>query len=356
MFSDSGNVSSSLEEHRELALRFQRIVNETQLPRLNKMISVLNDDILGSVQDFRYVLIDDLDRDWVDERIANDLIRCLFRAVLDLQKVRNLKVLVALRTNIFDHLNFGPKGGQEEKYRSLTHRLNWTNRDLENVLDERVRVMAERQEIQALEGGIKYLLPLTNKTRGNALTYILDRTLLRPRDAIAYFNECLHSSAGTPRISWAHIHSAETPYSRNRLLALRDEWKPTFPGIDRVFGVFSRAPAQISPVELRQRLDNAVLLISDEAFPGSRWMTELADAVWTNTETDSWIEPYQGLVAMLYDIGFIGCSQGSKSKPVYSHESPGFADSLSNLKASAFFYVHKAFRPALDIQPGTRSG
>lgn len=57
--------------------RFQRIVNETQLPRLNKMMSVLDEDILESAQHFTYVVIDDLDRDWVDDQVANDLIRCL---------------------------------------------------------------------------------------------------------------------------------------------------------------------------------------------------------------------------------------------------------------------------------------
>ena len=91
------------------------------------MIRVLDEDILSSDQNFTYVVIDDLDRDWADEKIANDLIRCLFRTVLDLQRVENLKIVVALRTNIFDHLNFGSRtGGQEEKFRSLVHRIQWT--------------------------------------------------------------------------------------------------------------------------------------------------------------------------------------------------------------------------------------
>ena len=97
--------------------KVQRLVNETQLPRLNQMIKVLDEDILDSPQNFTYVLIDDLDRDWVDDTVANDLIRCLFRAVVDLKRVRNLKVLVALRTNIFEALDFGHKtGGQKRSF------------------------------------------------------------------------------------------------------------------------------------------------------------------------------------------------------------------------------------------------
>ena len=82
----SGTYETSSESRGEQIDRFQRIVNNTQLARLNKMISVLDEDVLNESQHFTYVVIDDLDRDWVDERIANDLIRCLFQTVLDLKR------------------------------------------------------------------------------------------------------------------------------------------------------------------------------------------------------------------------------------------------------------------------------
>ena len=132
----ASGFEDSQETKTEQAERFQRIVNETQLAKLNKMLTVLDEDILDT-QHFTYVVIDDLDRDWVDERVANDLIRCLFRTVLDLKRVRNLKVLVALRTNIFQELDFGSRsGGQEEKSDPSSCRCNgrvptslksWTN-------------------------------------------------------------------------------------------------------------------------------------------------------------------------------------------------------------------------------------
>jgi hypothetical protein len=139
--------AESVEQRIELVNRFQRLVNETQLPRLNKMERVLNEDILDSPQHFTYVVIDDLDRDWADEKITNDLIRCLFRAVMDLKRVENLKVLVALRTNIFEALDFGKTEGQEEKFRDLSHHVRWTKNELRALLDERVVVAAERHGI-----------------------------------------------------------------------------------------------------------------------------------------------------------------------------------------------------------------
>jgi hypothetical protein len=221
----------------EQADRFQRIVNQTQLARLNKMLNVLDEDILDTPHQSLYVIVDDLDREWVDERIANDLIRCLFKTVLDLKRVRHLKVLVALRTNIFHELDFGARGGQEEKFRSLVLKMRWSKGDLEELIDERVRYVSKRNDSGLV--AVDDLLPHTNNTRGCAFDYILERTLMRPRDTISFINECLSLSSGQSRLTWNDITRAEKSYSEKRLLALRDEWKPTYQTF-RAFGRFPR--------------------------------------------------------------------------------------------------------------------
>lgn len=172
----AGSLTSvSTEIRSEQVGRFQAIVNEQQIPRLNKMIEVLRDDILDSTQNFVYVVIDDLDRDWVDERVANDLIRCLFRSVRDLRRVRNLKILVALRTNIFEELDFGgPGGGQEEKFRSGSRTIRWTRNELIELLDQRVQAAAAQHGLDGLTS-IEDLIPHPNNTRGNAwITFLIE--------------------------------------------------------------------------------------------------------------------------------------------------------------------------------------
>ncbi len=149
------------------ALRYQRIVNETQLAWLNKMLDILKEDILAKPQDFVYIVVDDLDLNWADERVANDLIRCLFQTVFELQKVKNLKILVALRTNIFDALDFGPRGGQEEKFRSLVLSMRWTRGDLVDLLDERVKVVGPDYDLEP-EARLADILPSPNKRHGQS--------------------------------------------------------------------------------------------------------------------------------------------------------------------------------------------
>lgn len=340
---------NSVETRVQQADRFQRVVNATQLPRLNQMMNVLDEDILDSAQHFTYVVIDDLDRDWADEQVANALIRCLFRAVVDLKRVRNLKVVVALRTNIFEALDFGAKtGGQEEKFRSLTLRMRWSGRDLEEMLSERARAAAGRHDLQV--GSIRDLLPATNKTRGSALEYILRRTLMRPRDAISYFNECYTQSGGRPKLSWDAIHSAEHQYSVNRLLALRDEWKSNYPGLDRVFEQFTSVSVRMDASEIVSRLEAVALLPADSGFAGVVWMTEMAQGVWAASPDDSWVDMYFPLVRLLYRIGFLGLTRSAQGTAIYAEEEPGFVDLPRHVAEAGAFFIHPSFRAALDVR------
>jgi hypothetical protein len=345
--SDSGTIITT-ESRAEQADRFQRIVNQTQLARLNKMLNVLDEDILDTPHQSLYVIVDDLDREWVDERVANDLIRCLFKTVLDLKRVRHLKVLVALRTNIFHELDFGARGGQEEKFRSLVLQMRWTKRDLEELIDERVRYVSKQNsgELKAVDD----LLPHTNNTRGCAFDYILDRTLMRPRDTISFINECLSLHSGQDRLTWNDITRSEKSYSENRLLALRDEWKPTYPDIHKVLGLFRDAEVPFSKHELGLYLDDAMLLLSDPSFLGVRWMTTLSESMWSSTSDSSWTDLYHPLMKMLFEIGFIGIVQHSDGPTIFSYNNPDFANDPSNLENAKGFSVHQAYHMALNIK------
>jgi hypothetical protein len=141
-------------------------------------------------------------------------------------------------------------------------------------------------------------------------------------------------------------------YSRNRLLALRDEWKPTFPDIDRLFNIFRLTSAEMSAEQLTKTLDEGAMLLADPSFRGVRWLTELTAPIWRSGD-DDWFEVYQHLIQLFYEIGFIGI-RGASSRIHYAHGDPGFADSQINLAGAIHFAIHPAFRPALDITSGGR--
>lgn len=339
----------TLEHRTEMVERYQKIVNDTQMPRLNKMITVLNEDILDSPQHFTWVVIDDLDRDWVDDAIVNDLIMSLFGAVVEMKKVRNLKIIVALRTNIFTTLDFASsKGGQEEKFRALTTRLRWTPGDINEMLDERVRVAGKRIGATDLTG-VADILPPRNPRRGDALDFVLRRTMMRPRDALAFLNNCHEISGGRPRITWDSLNEAEPHYSHNRLLALRDEWKRSYPGLDAVLGAFAGAATVLSPEVFRRHLDEAAMLLASPTFSGRDWLMELTKQVWEGEDgRDQGLQPFRPLIELLFDIGFIGFRQASP-KAIFSQDQPEFLTQYHAFDSIAGFVVHPAFWATLGI-------
>ena len=46
-----------------------------------------------------------------------------------------------------------------------------------------------------------------------ALDYVIERTLLRPRDVMQFLNECFISALNSPRVSWEALTRAEGVYS-----------------------------------------------------------------------------------------------------------------------------------------------
>jgi hypothetical protein len=74
----------------------KQAVSGLQVREMGRAIDSLN-RLMGNKQRHFYVLIDDLDLDWAERSIQNRLIQALVETVKTFRKLRNVKVLVALR-------------------------------------------------------------------------------------------------------------------------------------------------------------------------------------------------------------------------------------------------------------------
>lgn len=215
----------SEEEKIEVVDNGKRIVNDVQVKELHDVISLLSEDIFTDKQP-HYVVVDRLDEDWVDDPIRFKLIKALIEALRTFKRVQNVKIIVALRTDLhFRILRETPQPGfQEEKYRSLYLELRWTRQQLEKLLGDRVAFMFKRQYTR---DGVKLsdILPSNQIEQRSAIEYILDRTFFRPREAIIYLNACIAKAEGKSRITVQILRQAELVYSQQRLVSLADEWR-----------------------------------------------------------------------------------------------------------------------------------
>jgi hypothetical protein len=149
----------------------------------------------------------------------------------------------------------------------------------------------------------------------------------------------------------------ERAYSQDRLQALRDEWISPYPGLERVLEVFRRLPSRLTREQFTSTLNDIALLLAEGPFKRRAWLSPMCEMVWgPSSELRNWFELYGALVEFLYRIGFIGLGQQGSRKATYIYEEELLADVPDNVGNNAFFEVHAAFRPALDIveQPTRR--
>jgi hypothetical protein len=179
-----------------------------------------------------YICIDRLDENWVDESFRYLLIRSLIEPIRDFLQVRNIKIIAALRADLIERVfRFTRDSGfQEEKYRSLYLPLRWTREQLLNLLDKRVNYLVQ-QTYTKRTVGYADLLPERVDKSSTAADYLVDRTLMRPRDLIEFFNSVIELAVAKPTITKDMILQGEGVYSKNRMRSLQDESINDYPAL-----------------------------------------------------------------------------------------------------------------------------
>jgi hypothetical protein len=177
------------------------------------VIEVLASDVFSDQYPSYFVAIDRLDEDWTDEPVRLRLIRALLETVREFQKLRSVKIVVAIRQDLLDRvfrLARGP-GFQEEKYQSLILKLRWDSDSLQSVVERRLNKLVRRQYTK---GAVEFLDIFPNKIdHVDAFKYMLARTLYRPRDIIQFANCCIEQAVNKPEVTPTMIRAAEAVYS-----------------------------------------------------------------------------------------------------------------------------------------------
>lgn len=238
----AGSLRLEESQRIEAAQRAQEVINEVQIRELTDIIELI-DDVLEDPQKPYFVTIDRLDEEWVDARIRLKLIRALVETIRDFRKVKNLKIIAALRVDLLSRMfrKTRSAGFQEEKYQSLYLEVKWSDTQLEQVLDARVRALIKHRYTKAAVGARDILPEQIEQMSG--LDYMIQRCMGRPRDIIMFFNECIIQSDSEPVVSGDALRSAEAAYSRGRVRALSDEWYSDYRHLELALGLLKKRSA-----------------------------------------------------------------------------------------------------------------
>ena len=331
--------------------RVQKVVNEVSLEKIYGGLDIVRDDVLSDSQKKYFLIIDDLDKTWVELAFTYDLIDALLDAVGGFAEIPNVKVVVAMRQNIVDalHANRGKQRQQREKHKNLFTDVRWTRPQLVKMLDSRLALLVRREFGGTIT--LDSLLPEPRRwmTQSTA-DYLLDRTFLRPRDLIHFVNEILEETASREmrHVTWAVIEAAERRYSTTRLDALRDEWIDNYSGMEEVLQVLHGLPYKFTDGDiLPERLVPIIAQGEAESRKENPDLTSIPLTCCHVLENGEYGDVWEVLRSVLYLVGAIGVKPSPQDPVTYSYQD---SSALKRAAPGAPIHVHPALYQALLIQ------
>lgn len=273
----------------------------------------------------------------------------MIETVRDFLRVRNIKIIVALRTDLIERVFRFTRdpGFQEEKYRSLFLTIKWTDKQLKELLDKRVTYLV-RQTYTKQPVGYKDLLP-SDIDKKPAIVYMIERTLMRPRELIEFFNDCIEQAESCPTINKSMLLTAEGNYSEKRLRSLQDEWFVDYPTLVEFSSILRKKPRQFK----LQDLENNE--IQDFCLDYAIKYTDKNDVLSTQAKNAA-----EGMISILsflafafhvfYRTGIVGLKTESFESTQWSYKGPSTI-AADTIDFNTRVEIHTTFRRVLGIRP-----
>jgi hypothetical protein len=275
-----------------------------------------------------WLLVDNLDKGWpVKGADATDIVvvHSLLEATRKLQRSFDdagidFKCLVFLRTDIYEHLLRETR----DKGKDTPIRLDQFDQAVfEQIVRSRITASA------GVETGFAALwsqLAESHIGSEDSFTYIVDRTLMRPRDLLMFLQTCVEVALnrGHSRIHAEDILQAERSYSYETLFQTAAELENTNPICAAAMLEFRSAQSRLTP--------GTVVGILREA----------------GMEDDL----VGGAIELLVWFGFLGVTGQGFTEDTYSHSVQFNMRALMQPveKGHASFVIHPAFHRALEIR------
>jgi hypothetical protein len=157
------------EEKAEIVNRAQDVVKKIQIRELSTVMDFLGEVLIKNNQRKYYIAIDRLDEDWVEDQLRYRLIRALIETSMDFARIKNTKIVVAIRYDLLDRVfrYTRDSGFQEEKYRTSMLQPSWTRERLISVLDSRINVLVKEQYTKTIVTHKELLPSFMTKKQSN---------------------------------------------------------------------------------------------------------------------------------------------------------------------------------------------
>lgn len=316
-----GSASLSEAVKSEVQYKAQKVVNDIQIRDLGEVINLLSEDLFNDKQKRYYIIIDKLDEKWVDDVTRCKLIRALIEAIKSFRRISSLKIIVALRSDLLERVYrvTSDYGFQPEKYEDLNLRIRWSNENLKNLVESRLNQLFEWEYSKSKGVNIYDVFPEKVSDKP-FLEYVIQRSLMRPRDVIAFVNTILQFGEGKEKITEKIVRDAEAVYSDSRKEALLNEWFAEHPSLRHAFKFIQQKGARFKVQDVPDSdLDDLVISLSDEGTsPGDDILSETAKHYFEGKlKREEFIKV---VLQVLYKVGAIGIKPAPYSNVQYCYD------------------------------------
>jgi hypothetical protein len=275
-----------------------------------------------------WILIDNLDKGWPTRGASDEdilIIRTLLEACRKLQKqLSEPKVsfhpLVFLRNDIYEHLVLKTP----DKGKDTAIALDYDDPQVfKEIVRSRLHACTGIKESFAELWGLVFD---THIGAHDSFDFILERTLMRPRDLLNYLKASVETAInrGHTRVHQEDILKAEEVYSDAVLLGVSFEIRDVFPDISEPLYGFIGCPTHLHTQQVLQ-------ILKDTGFQEQDLDRVLRLIVW---------------------FGFLGVQQDGQDVPAFAYQARQNLDKLLTpiKQRRALFVVHPAFRKALQCR------
>ncbi len=207
-----------------------------------------------------YILFDELDEDYRDIINANQynqytaLITSLFKAVQDVRTIfdstssANLYPVIFLRDDIYSIIQDSDKN----KWGDFKVDLNWDTQKIKKLIAFRIsrsldpnadQIMSFDESWSRVFGKKQIGVGTRRKTKISTFDFILRSTLIRPRDFVAYLQNCAEhaiDNSGSGIISPSVVKIVDKGFSNYLREELIDELFAVLPDITHIFDTISQ--------------------------------------------------------------------------------------------------------------------
>lgn len=348
------NISSQLSREKKIEIRdrIKSIIKGNQLRDLQKVIDVISVDRTNKKIIF-FILIDELDTHWAEEKIRFRMIRSLIDTLSKFQQIEDLKICIAIRDDVLERTLYETKNisFQREKIDDYILQLKWNKVELKSLVEKRIQHLYQKQYSKE---NVKFSDIFCNKVSNiDTFEYLIERTFMRPRDIIVFINECLDKASHKTSIEANDIKNAEKEYSRKRLDSVLQEWSSMYSELREIvyFISYKKQKSLIlkSLLEDKKLLEELVTNLNVTEKGNSSKINQSALTYYNSAMSDfDSLKFCMDICAYTYETGIIGIKLSAQTPVQYSYLN-GNIINPNQINEDAKIYIHPMFYSALAI-------